>query len=730
MKLVGYADRWSAQARERLTVMVSSEHPSFHASLVRLIHGDTNPAGPGFKSEPVEAAFEGDYDGIVQTLRTGSYVRVPHRAGLAPTGGFTVGMWVMATAPERGSQTLVSHRGEDGTGYALRLEEGRVALHLGRQHIQSERLLSPRVWYFIAASYDAASERATLLIDQTSGIAVEQAEVVRGTLPPSLLTGDADLLIAAEPVDANETRPGNLFNGKIDSPFVFDRALGEGELTALRKGSEGEVAAAPVARWDFSRDISGWNVTDTSGHGYHGSTVNKPTRAVTGWNWDGTEFAWSRAPHQYAAIHFHDDDLADAGWEPAFEWTVPDDLPSGVYAVQLMSGEDEDFIPFAVTPELGRPEAKIAVVLPLFSYLAYGNEQMANGGTLAGQVEDYPREPEDAYIVETGLRSLYDRHTDGSGVYHASWLRPIVNMRPKYRQAWLDNGKGSLHQLPADLHLIDWLVSKGYRFDVLTDLEVHRDGVARLGDYRVVLTGTHAEYCSGEMIDAYEGFMRSGGRLMYLSGNGMWWVTQVDPDTGTSIEMRRYGTPMWVWPVPPGEAYLSSTGELGGLWGDRGRAPQTWLAVGMNSEGAGPGRPYRRLPASFDPRAAFVFEGVADDELIGDFPALVNSWGAAGFEFDYADPKWGTPPHALVLAQADGFCADYELNGGNLRGGAAQHPAVEAHMALVEYPNNGMVFSTGSITWCSCLSYNSYDNNVSKITENVLNEFLGDQPSS
>ena len=360
----------------------------------------------------------------------------------------------------------------------------------------------------------------------------------------------------------------------------------------------------------------------------------------------------------------------------------------------MFSGDGEDFIPFAVCPHLGEPTGEIALVLPVFSWLAYANEQMAADGTLAGQVDDYPRLPEDAYIVDNGLRSLYDRHTDGTGVYYSTWLRPLVNMRPKYTQAWLDNGSGSPHQLPADLHLVDWLMESGYSFDVLTDIELHRDGARRLEDYRVVLTGTHAEYTSVEMLDGYEAYLDGGGRLMYLSGNGMYSVTQLDPDTETSIEIRRAGLAMWVWPNAPGESHLSSTGEMGGLWSGRGRSPHTWLGVGMNSEGGGPGRPYQRQPGSFDPRAAFIFEGVGDDELIGDFPSLVSSWGAAGFELDWADRSWGTPDHTLVLASAEGFGPEFELSSGVLAGGAAQHPPVRADMAMVEYPNGGAVFST------------------------------------
>ena len=47
-------------------------------------------------------------------------------------------------------------------------------------------------------------------------------------------------------------------------------------------------------------------------------------------------------------------------------------------------------------------------------------------------------------------------------------------------------------------------------------------------------------------------------------------------------------------------------------------------------------------------------------------------------------------------------------------------------MVYCEGPNGGTVFSVGSISWCSCLSYRGGDNNVSRVTENVLRAFAAD----
>jgi N,N-dimethylformamidase len=49
-------------------------------------------------------------------------------------------------------------------------------------------------------------------------------------------------------------------------------------------------------------------------------------------------------------------------------------------------------------------------------------------------------------------------------------------------------------------------------------------------------------------------------------------------------------------------------------------------------------------------------------------------------------------------------------------------------MAFGETPAGGALFATSSIAWCGSLSHNAYDNNVSRITWNVLQRFMEDTP--
>ena len=60
-----------------------------------------------------------------------------------------------------------------------------------------------------------------------------------------------------------------------------------------------------------------------------------PVRAMTGPHWTGETDDPRLDPRAYSAIHFHEDSLSDAGWSPSFAFTVPDDVPSGVYSARL-----------------------------------------------------------------------------------------------------------------------------------------------------------------------------------------------------------------------------------------------------------------------------------------------------------------------------------------------------------------------------------------------------------
>jgi len=694
--IVGYSDPLSLAPGEGLRVMASTRSPSFRASLARI----AGAGGPAV----VPSGIDGTYPGRGQELRLGSYVVVDHAPPIGVGAGFALEAWVWPTAPGAHPQAIAG-RHDGARGFAVGVDDlGRAALWLDGEVVAVDEPLQRRAWFRVAGSYDAASGTARIVQEPLAAWpgAVEPQSVqrsVEGWSEP-----DAPFLLAAwgDPADAH-------YNGKIEAPRLL--------------AADGSVLAAWNLGGDFASDV----VVDESGGGHDGRCVNLPMRAVTGRAWRGRTTAARLAPDEYGAIWFHDDDLDDAGWEPFAELTTPDDLPSGVYAVRLSTDDGDDEVPFFVRPPRGRRTADAVVLMPTLSYLAYGNEH----NSWANPIPSTPGletiltcvGERDRYVADARLKSIYEMHTDGSGVAYSSRLRPIANMRSDYGMPLLLGGP---HQFPADMELLAWLDGRGIAYDVVTDEDLHDDGAALLDGYRVLLTGSHPEYWTEAMLDALESWLESGGRLMYLGGNGFYWVTSLFPDRPHVLEVRRGHAGTGVWRSEPGEVHHASTGEPGGLWRFRGRPPQRVAGIGFTAQGFDRSLPYCRADGADDPRAAWIFEGTAGDEF-GAHGSVLG--GAGGFELDRVDTELGTPPHALVLAVARGFSDVYQatsediLTSDSLQGGTVS-PLVRADLVYYERPNGGAVFSTGSIAWCGALLDDDGENDVSRITENVLRRFL------
>jgi len=701
LEIIGYADRMSVRPGETIEFKVSCEAGAvrYQARIVRLICGDDRPEGPGFKARPVGAAVDGDYPGRRQPIRTGSCIIVPPAPALDRLESFILRANIWPTSPAAGTEQILIGRRRGDAGFALVIgPAGDLVLRLGEQLFATGTPLHARQWYAAEARYDAGTGRVEISQSPLDGFARESSAArTTGQAHPANAPADASLVM------------GEGYNGKIEAPRLMDPDRGI------------------VGQWDFSQGIGGTHVVDLSGNGLHGETVNLPARGMIGAAWSGQALHWRDRPDLYGAIHFHTDDLYDCRWRTDFAWTIPQDLPSGVYAAHLLAapGETgEDFIPFFVLPPKGKASSPLAFIASTATFMAYANSHHGHEDPIAeicyGALLKFS--PTDLFLIERrdlGV-SVYDRHRDGSGSCYSSRLRPIVNTRPKQR-IWNFN---------ADLHITDWLDAIGQGCDVITDEDIHREGLGLLAPYRAVIAGSHPEYHSTAMLDALEAYLGQGGRLMYLGGNGFYWRTAFHDTLTGVIEVRRGETGTRTWEGHPAEMHLSFTGELGGLWRSSGRAPQRLVGVGFASEGFDANSYFLRTPASRDPRAAFIFEGIGPEERIGDFGSL---GGAAGLELDIADERLGTPPHALVVASSVEHSNVYavtpeELISAQPGTDGIEHPKVRADIAFFETPRGGAVFSTGSIAWPSALAHNGYDNNVARITGNVLRRFLDPKP--
>jgi N,N-dimethylformamidase len=752
LKILGYPDRYSVAPGEEIAFKVSLEEGThFESRVVRVVHGDANPAGPGLKFRHVPTGADGRRAGKPQRIDAGSYMIVESASALAERP-FTFFAMVWPTLPERDDQTLLAQWDpKTNRGFRIWLSLGRLAVSVGDGRkivsVWTSAKMLVRQWYSVVVAIDPAARSVTF----------DQVPIGRYAQTDDRVHLEATLEIAPPPVESPITLAGcpqadgtvgGHFDGKIDGPMLCEGVRPADLHRALLEADPVTNAPKIIARWDFSREIETTRAVDLGPSQLHGALKQLPTRAMKGWNWTGEEHNWQRKPEHYGAIHFHHDDVSDAGWETSVAITIPEDMPSGPYALHVTCGESgpeatrESYIAFFVRPpRLSTPRVNgarrtrpdVAVLAPTCSYLAYANHAehiTARGAELVmGRLLQFGHI--DLYMYdhpELG-GSLYDRHLDGSGVAYTSRLRPNLNCAPCYH-SWLGGHGSALYQYNADTHLFDWLDHQGVDYDLITDEDLHEDGLDLIRDYRVILTGTHPEYHSTPMWDAMKAWIDRGGRLMYLGANGWYWRIAFHQTLPGVFELRRAEDGIRTWEAEPGEYYHSFNGEYGGLWRRIGRAPNVMAGVGFIAQGFDLSSYYRRAPDAGNPRAAFIFDGVKD-EIIGDF-GLIGG-GAAGIELDCINTALGSPPNTLRLASSENhtpliLLVNEEFGVVPPNPGGDLNPRVKADMAFFETPAGGAVFSTASIAWCGSLSHNGYQNNVSRITGNVLRRFRDPKP--
>jgi N,N-dimethylformamidase len=739
--VLGYAWPLIVSAGEPIAFHLSSKQlASAEATLVRVRCGDPDPDGPGLKLTELDGPIKGAVALADQPIYPGSCAVVADQPALASFAAFTVGAFVWPTLPGERAQTILSRWRDDlKQGWRLGLDaEGRlefvVADEAGSWRAVADRPLRVREWALIGGVWAPEARKLTVLarsLDAQAGR--DRSEIVEGAGPSRLgWPKDVSLVMAAHATGPGETTVcGGFYDGKIDRPRLHAGAL---SVDGLHRLCEAHALApadpALVGAWDFAQDIATERARDLSAHRLHGLLRQMPTRAMTGANWDGSTDRWTEAPWQYGAIHFHSDDMADAGWSPTLRMITPTNWGSGFYALRLRANQGEaepveSFVAFFVRADLGKPKSRLAVVASTATFLAYANsalrlDQVHAEAMLEGLLT---LSMDDLYLQEhreLGL-STYDTHSDGSGWSISTARRPILNTRPR----------GNVFNYGNDTHLLDWLEQRGRDYDVVTDDDIHLHGVQALAPYACVITVSHPEYVSREMWDAFDAYQKGGGRHMYLGGNGFYWRIAYHPTLPHTIEMRRGMSGLRTWEGEAGEGTLAFTGEPSCTWRSNGRPPQRLLGVGFDGQVFTQSSPYRWLEGARDPSVAWLIAGVDLEAPLGDFGRRGN--GAAGVEIDRVEPTLGSPPSLVWLATADrlgygGTPAPEEIR--TLHRGVMgdQNAQVRADLAYFPTANGGAVFSTGSIAWVCALSHNDYQNNVSQVTGNVLRRFLDEEP--
>ncbi|KAK5047010.1 hypothetical protein LTR84_006952 [Exophiala bonariae] len=640
LEITCYADPWIFSPGEEVEIKVSCTETEYSYRTVRVIQGVDQPHSPKQKLEEVVGIPSGTCKGRFQVGRCGPYAIVRDWVRSHITDGLEVSLYFQPHVVGPGNkwtQCIISNLDvSTKTGFAVLINsEGLVELWIGNAQSSVFIVLDP-------IPHVVEKIPPTLRLE----FALSNPFVLNPSPHSSLILAGS---YAKSPF-IESIRVTNFFNGRIHSPMIKSLATGI------------------LVQYDFGRYIPEDTIIDISGAGHHGILVNAPTRGICGYNWDGTEVAWTKAKYGYGAI-----------LSTKKIWMM-----RRVYAVEVIANQAagrqliSDMINFIVRTTDQNATAtnpKIALVLPTFTYLAYANDKL-------------------------GL-STYDVHSDGSGNAYSTSRRPIMNFKPGF----LSYGLGRPRHLSAGSMMIGFLEYHNLPYDILTDHGLHLHGVSCLLPYATVITGGHPEYPTSEVYNSYDNYAKRGGNLMYLDGNGFYWVTASDAARSWRIEVRR--------------------GELGGLWRSQGGSSHALFGVAFCSQGRPPGVPYKRTEAGDKPEFDWLFKDIPKGELIGEYGL---GGGASGDELDSFDIEQGSPVHGVIVATTtghpDGFgiaseCAKYPI----LATRGSETRDIRSDMVYYE-TKGGAVFSVGSINWYPSLAWDGYKNNVAQLTLNVIAEFL------
>lgn len=705
--LCGYVNRLSARAGETLEFKVSNNTDSqtVSAALAQSICADPNPAGPGIIEKSADQWLTPTgFTATHQPFYPGSYAITDHATSIdAPVVELSAIIW--PTLKKSAMQTVLSR-----ADLSLHInEDGCAAIQWQNHNCCCEHPLQLHTWTKLTALINRSNGTLTITTSSPEGKIIESKQYATGkTTADKNSNAQARISIAAAFSDETASQ---FFNGKIESPKL---QTGDSEKQLLI-----------YAEWDFSSEISSTTIVDTGPNSHHGQIINLPARAMTSSQWDGSEMCWRHATQHYSAIHFHEDDIIAFDWQTSFTYTIPEGMPSGIYVLRISAGNHQDAIPFYICADHGKPTNRLCVLIPTFTYAVYGNHARPDWAPSWNERNaDWKAYPWNPAEYPAYGQSTYNFHSDGSGICHASHERPLFNMRPGY--ITFGNTKCSgLRHFQADSHLIAWLTAQDIPFDIITDRELHNEGVSAIAKYDAVMTTSHPEYHTPESLNALTDYRDDGGNLMYLGGNGFYWRIALHPENPHHIEIRRAEDGIRAWAAEPGEYFQAFDGAYGGLWRRNGRPPQKLCGVGFSAQGQFNGSYYRRLAVK--PELDWIFDGITD-ETLGDFGLCGG--GAAGFELDRADTRLGTPEAAIVIARSENHSDDFILVPEEMLTHITTLPGppaadlIHADIVWFDTEKGGSVFSVGSITFCGSLPHNNYENNISTLLGNVVNHML------
>jgi hypothetical protein len=539
-----YANRPSYAAGDAVTAYVSATTPC-RIEIVRLGDDLDSPA----KDEVLHALKLEQPE--MQPVHPGSYIHVEKGLPAEPLSEVTLECWLRLWNVHEPQGVVTQLDGANGIGLLV-FPDGTLGYFTGEcadpaatPHRTEAKLAlpgrpsfnafvtPPSVWHHVAAVLSGG--RKTIWLDGR----LEGQWEHKQPAPPAA----CPLRIGAL---GQEGKAAGLLDADIAMPAVYGRALTEVEIRT-RHAQRGLTppAAEPdlLGCWPLAEERRA-EVADVSGAARHGRIINHAT-----WMIGGPSFlpAIARYRRDYDpdadatrghGLRLASDDLYDCRWRPTLKFTLPKTAPPGLYAVRgRFTGEQGEAMThavFVVRRAAGAPRAPIALLFSTNTWKAYSGASFGPawpGVTANVGNKGYQPKPEDPLAPYC----FYRFHRAGQPTYQLGWRLPWPAASPYALVSAPEVGYSHLSR--ADRFTQQWLEANDYAYDALSDLDLHRDPHA-LDGVKVLFIVGHSEYWTHEAMQRVREFLASGGNVVCLSGNTMYWrVTQ--SDDGAILECRK-----------------------------------------------------------------------------------------------------------------------------------------------------------------------------------------------
>ena len=731
--LHAYADRESVPAGGTIDLHVSSQVP-YRLRVVRLGTEVDDRSSDVTIHEPANG-----FEPQVQTIHPGSYVKIAKSLPAEKLQGLTVETWVRPWNLKRWQGILTQHDYPTDCGFGLFLDgNGKPVFSVGsggeyekESSIISATPLQLRQWHHLAGTWDGKQARLYVDGEQIGEwIAPDDAQPRQA--------GKAKLRLGAY---SDRGIVSNFFDGDLATPAIYGEAL-PAESIAERFQARGLKTlddANPIASWPLNEE-RGNRIADSSGNGFDGEIVNLGTWMIGGPSFDGTtvsrydrEYDPAKDPDRGHGLRLASDDLYDCKWNPCHSVRIPKNARSGIYAAffdfEIDGAKHHYPVTFVVNKARDAKKAPIALMCSTTTWRAYNGTPFATNDpnpmpyyTTGGAKNNDPATPP--------VYNFYRDHASGQPSYQLGLRTPWPAAGPGV--LYSDPKIGYSHLMRGERFTHVWLEKQGYDYDVITNLDLHRDP-GLLEGYRTLIINGHDEYWSREMYEGLDHYLKNGGTTAVLSGNTMFWRISIDDELGV-MECRKFGPTIGGRKFANvGEIFHSHDGKRGSLMRNCGLPP--WKAIGLECSGWWGGANNGVYTVNDKASDHFLFQSpekidFADRTTFGS--SKDGRQKACGHEGDIRLSSYVTPetiPEGALfpeepsgietlasLKRKDARVLDYFAQFGK------QEDATLVDMIYWERPEGGKVFNAGAIAFGWPLDV---DPKHTKLFRNVLFHLAG-----